>query len=69
LCKECFYSAFETEIHYTIVKSKLFQPGDFVAIGASGGKVSIFLNLGLKVFGHFSNLELWITLEPKIINT
>lgn len=43
LCKECFYVAFETEIHYTIKKSKLFERGDHVAIGASGGKDSTVL--------------------------
>ena len=41
--KECFYLAFETEVHYTISQAKLFQPGDFVAIGASGGKDSTVL--------------------------
>lgn len=38
LCKECFFWAFETEIHHTIVTGKLFERGDKVAIGASGGK-------------------------------
>ena len=38
LCRPCFYWAFEEEIHKTIVDGKLFQPGDRVAIGASGGK-------------------------------
>ena len=41
--KECFYLAFETEVHYTISKANLFQPGDYVAIGASGGKDSTVL--------------------------
>jgi len=26
-CLECFYEAFENEIHLTIVESKLFKPG------------------------------------------
>jgi len=43
LCKECFYFAFETEVHFTIVKAKLFNRGDYVAIGASGGKDSTVL--------------------------
>ena len=43
LCKECFYWAFETEIHFTIIKAKLFKRGDYVAIGASGGKDSTVL--------------------------
>lgn len=48
LCKECFFWAFETEIHYTIIKGKLFKPGDKVAIGASGGKDSTVLAYVLK---------------------
>jgi len=43
LCKECFFWAFETEVHFTIVKAKLFERGDYVAIGASGGKDSTVL--------------------------
>ena len=43
LCKNCFYWAFETEIHFTITKAKLFKKGDYVAIGASGGKDSTVL--------------------------
>lgn len=38
ICKECFFTVFETEVHNTIVNAKLFKPGDRVAIGASGGK-------------------------------
>ncbi|EGD73710.1 ATP-binding domain-containing protein 3 [Salpingoeca rosetta] len=38
LCRECFYAAFEEEVHETIVSENLFTPGDVVAIGASGGK-------------------------------
>ncbi|PVD29242.1 hypothetical protein C0Q70_11839 [Pomacea canaliculata] len=38
LCKECFYFAFEEEIHYTIESAELFKPWETVAIGASGGK-------------------------------
>lgn len=36
LCKECFFWAFEEEIHHTITAAKLFNPGDYVAIAASG---------------------------------
>jgi len=43
LCKECFYTSFEEEIHETIVANKLFTSGDTVAIGASGGKDSTVL--------------------------
>ena len=28
LCKDCFYFAFETEVHFTIVKAKLFNRGN-----------------------------------------
>lgn len=43
LCKECFFYVFETEIHLTIQKEKLFHRGETVAIGASGGKDSTVL--------------------------
>lgn len=36
--KDCFYTAFEEEIHQTIVDNKLFKRGDRVAVAASGGK-------------------------------
>ena len=38
LCKECFFLCFETEMHETIVRGRLFKRGMQVAIGASGGK-------------------------------
>jgi cytoplasmic tRNA 2-thiolation protein 1 len=38
ICQDCFYYVFETEIHNTIIDSKLFNRGDRIAIGASGGK-------------------------------
>ena len=38
LCKECFYAVFESEVHETILRNKLFKRGELVAIGASGGK-------------------------------
>lgn len=37
-CKQCFFDAFEREIHETIVKEQLFKPGETIAIAASGGK-------------------------------
>src|SRR5688572_4777461 len=49
LCKQCFYNAFEEEVHETIISNKLFTRGERVAIAASGGKgihpVSILLLL------------------------
>lgn len=43
ICKTCFFTVFEEEIHYTIITNKLFVQGDKVAIGASGGKDSTVL--------------------------
>ena len=36
LCKQCFYAALESEVHETIVKNKLFKPGERIAVAASG---------------------------------
>jgi cytoplasmic tRNA 2-thiolation protein 1 len=38
VCKECFFHAFETEVHETIVGARMFEKGERVAIAASGGK-------------------------------
>jgi cytoplasmic tRNA 2-thiolation protein 1 len=38
ICKDCFFYVFETEVHNTITEANLFNLGDRVAIGASGGK-------------------------------
>eukprot|EP00094_Tigriopus_californicus_P007091 TCALIF_06826-PA protein Name:"Similar to ctu1 Cytoplasmic tRNA 2-thiolation protein 1 (Xenopus laevis)" AED:0.18 eAED:0.18 QI:0/0.5/0.33/0.66/1/1/3/122/332 len=43
LCKPCFFWSFETEIHFAIVDNGLFERGDRVAVGASGGKDSTVL--------------------------
>lgn len=43
VCRECFYFAFEEEIHKVIIENHLFRPGERVAIGASGGKDSTVL--------------------------
>lgn len=44
LCKDCFYLAFETEVHETIVSNGLFRKrGERVALAASGGKDSTVL--------------------------
>lgn len=48
LCKTCFITIFETEIHNTITANALFFPGERVAIGASGGKDSTVLASVLK---------------------
>ncbi|CAG9585800.1 unnamed protein product [Danaus chrysippus] len=52
LCKECFFEAFETEIHFTIIKAELFNRGDSVAIAASGGKDSTVLAHVLKTLNQ-----------------
>ncbi|KAF9581952.1 cytosolic thiouridylase subunit Ctu1 [Lunasporangiospora selenospora] len=49
LCKDCFFHVFETEIHNTIVDNHLFNRGNRVAIGASGGKDSTVLAYVLKL--------------------
>jgi hypothetical protein len=38
ICRECFFTLFEDEVHRTIVDNKLFRAGERVAIAASGGK-------------------------------
>ena len=43
ICLECFYEVFENEIHLTITQGKLFERGERIAIGASGGKDSTVL--------------------------
>lgn len=52
LCKPCFLSAFESEIHATIVSTNLFTQGSRVAIGASGGKDSTVLASVLKTLNE-----------------
>jgi cytoplasmic tRNA 2-thiolation protein 1 len=43
VCQECFFIAFEEEIHHTITSNHIFKPGEKVAMGASGGKDSTVL--------------------------
>ena len=52
LCKECFITVFETEIHHTILSTSLFQRGERIAIGASGGKDSTVLASVLKTLNE-----------------
>ncbi|KAH6633003.1 hypothetical protein C7974DRAFT_163232 [Boeremia exigua] len=52
LCKLCFIDVFETEIHHTIVSTSLFQRGERIAIGASGGKDSTVLASVLKTLNE-----------------
>lgn len=50
ICKECFFIVFETEVHNTIMDANLFNPGERVAIGASGGKgeLNVYPGVGYK---------------------
>lgn len=48
ICAPCFIAIFEREVAETINDIKLFQPGERVAIGASGGKDSTVLASVLK---------------------
>ena len=62
ICRECFYSAFEQEVHETITEYGLFSPGDRVAVGASGGKDSTVLAHVLSTLNsrHGYGLELFL---------
>lgn len=62
LCRECFCSVFEDEVHHTITSSKLFHPGERVAIGASGGKDSTVLASVLKTLNERHNYGLDLVL-------
>lgn len=52
ICRQCFLSVFEDEIHETIVSNSLFARGERVAIGASGGKDSTVLASVLKTLNE-----------------
>ena len=52
ICKECFFEAFESEVHQTIHTNKLFERGETIAIGASGGKDSTVLAYILKTLNE-----------------
>ncbi|KAI9851373.1 MAG: nucleotidyltransferase [Thelocarpon superellum] len=60
LCKACFLHVFEAEIHHTVSVNRLFQRGERIAIGASGGKDSTVLASVLKTLNerHDYGLEL-----------
>ena len=62
LCKSCFISIFEAEIHHTITTTSLFSPGDRIAIGASGGKDSTVLASVLKTLNERYNYDLELVL-------
>ena len=52
LCRECFIRIFEDEVHKTITDYNIFQRGQKVAIGASGGKDSAVLAKVLQVLNE-----------------
>ncbi|CAG5119024.1 unnamed protein product, partial [Candidula unifasciata] len=62
LCKDCFFWAFEEEIHQVITDGHLFSAGDSVAIGASGGKDSTVLAYTLKLLNERYNYGLQLFL-------
>lgn len=62
LCKDCFFDAFESEIHYTITAGKLFKYGCTVAVAASGGKDSTVLAYVLKLLNQKYNYGLKLVL-------
>ena len=62
LCKECFITVFETEIHNTIIANCLFVAGERIAIGASGGKDSTVLASVLKTLNERYSYGLNLTL-------
>ena len=51
-CRDCFFKAFEDEIHHTIISNELFKRGEKIAIGASGGKDSTVLAYVMKVLNE-----------------
>lgn len=48
ICAPCFIALFESEVAETVISAKLFEHGERVAIGASGGKDSTVLASVLK---------------------
>ncbi|KAH6931320.1 hypothetical protein HPB50_023520 [Hyalomma asiaticum] len=50
------------EVHETIVRAHLFQPGDYVAIAASGGKDSTVLAYVMKLLNERHNYGLQLVL-------
>ncbi|KAK7387969.1 hypothetical protein VNO78_22771 [Psophocarpus tetragonolobus] len=62
ICRECFYDAFESEIHQVIVENELFKVGERVAIGASGGKDSTVLAYVLSKLNRIHNYGLHLFL-------
>ena len=62
LCAPCFTSLFESEVAETVTSTSLFQPGERIAIGASGGKDSTVLASVLKTLNDRHNWGLDLVL-------
>lgn len=62
ICAPCFIQIFEDEVAETVESSNLFQRGDKVAIGASGGKDSTVLASVLKTLNERQNWGLDLVL-------
>ncbi|KAK7351999.1 hypothetical protein VNO80_17413 [Phaseolus coccineus] len=62
MCRNCFFHAFESEIHQLILNNSLFSPGERVAIGASGGKDSTVLAYVLSKLNRLHNYGLHLFL-------
>ncbi|CAF87749.1 unnamed protein product, partial [Tetraodon nigroviridis] len=62
LCKDCFFWAFEEEVHQTIVAAELFKHGETVGIAASGGKDSTVLAHVMKLLNERYNYGLTLML-------
>jgi len=62
ICRSCFLQRFEDEIHHTITSQHLFNPGERVAIAASGGKDSTVLAYILTTLNrrHHYGLDLFL---------
>ena len=62
VCAPCFISLFETEVAETVESTNLFQPGERIAIGASGGKDSTVLASVLKTLNERHDWKLDLVL-------
>ncbi|KAL1588935.1 Cytoplasmic tRNA 2-thiolation protein 1 [Cladosporium halotolerans] len=62
ICAPCFIAIFEDEVAETVTSTNLFNPGERVAIGASGGKDSTVLASVLKTLNDRHNWGLDLVL-------
>uniref|UniRef100_A0AC35GW87 Cytoplasmic tRNA 2-thiolation protein 1 C-terminal domain-containing protein n=2 Tax=Panagrolaimus sp. PS1159 TaxID=55785 RepID=A0AC35GW87_9BILA len=61
-CIPCFLHWFEEDVHQTIIETKIFQTGEKVAIGVSGGKDSTVLAHTMNILNqrHQYGLDLYL---------